>query len=69
MFDVNKMGEQIAHLRMENKYTQEQLAEKLKFPLRQSKLAGNYNIEAYFAPTHNDPKDDYCEIWIPVEKI
>lgn len=30
MFDVNKMGEQIAHLRMENKYTQEQLAEKLK---------------------------------------
>ncbi|MBD5115885.1 MAG: helix-turn-helix transcriptional regulator [Ruminococcaceae bacterium] len=30
MFDVNKMGEQIAHLRMENQYTQEQLAEKLK---------------------------------------
>lgn len=30
MFDVNRMGEQIAHLRMENQYTQEQLAEKLK---------------------------------------
>ena len=30
MFDVKKMGEQIAHLRTENKYTQEQLAEELK---------------------------------------
>ena len=30
MFDVKKMGEQIAHLRKGNKYTQEQLAEKLK---------------------------------------
>lgn len=30
MFDVKKMGEQIAHLRMERNYTQEQLAEKLK---------------------------------------
>ncbi len=30
MFDVIKMGEQIANLRKENKYTQEQLAEKLK---------------------------------------
>lgn len=30
MFDVKKMGEQIAHLRIRNKYTQEQLAEKLK---------------------------------------
>lgn len=30
MFDVMKMGEQIAHLRIKNKYTQEQLAEKLK---------------------------------------
>ncbi len=30
MFDVKKMGEQIACLRMGNKYTQEQLAEKLK---------------------------------------
>ena len=30
MFDVKKMGEQIAHLRMENSYTQEQLAEALK---------------------------------------
>lgn len=36
---------------------------------REYKLAGNYNIEAYFAPTHDDPNDDYCEIWIPVEKI
>ena len=30
MFDVQKMGEQIANLRTGNKYTQEQLAEKLK---------------------------------------
>ena len=30
MFDANKMGEQIAHLRIKNKYTQEQLAEILK---------------------------------------
>jgi len=30
MFDVNKMGEQIARLRKGNNYTQEQLAEKLK---------------------------------------
>ena len=30
MFDVKKMGEQIAHLRRGNKYTQEQLAEELK---------------------------------------
>lgn len=30
MFDVKKMGEQIARLRKGNKYTQEQLAEKLK---------------------------------------
>ena len=30
MFDVKKMGEQIAHLRIGNNYTQEQLAEKLK---------------------------------------
>lgn len=30
MFDVKKMGEQIAHLRKGNKYTQEQMAEKLK---------------------------------------
>ena len=29
MFDVKKMGEQIANLRTRNKYTQEQLAEKL----------------------------------------
>ena len=30
MFDVKKMGEQIMRLRKGNKYTQEQLAEKLK---------------------------------------
>lgn len=30
MFDVKKMGEQIAHLRVGHRYTQEQLAEKLK---------------------------------------
>lgn len=36
---------------------------------REYKLAGNYNIEAYFEPKHDDPQCDYCEIWIPVEKI
>lgn len=30
MFDIKKMGEQIAHLRTGNNYTQEQLAEKLR---------------------------------------
>lgn len=30
---------------------------------REYRLSGNYDIEAYFG------KDDYCEIWIPVEKI
>ena len=30
MFDVRKMGEQIAHLRIGHGYTQEQLAEELK---------------------------------------
>lgn len=36
---------------------------------KEYKLAGNYNIEAYFTPKGDDPKDDYCEIWVPVEKI
>lgn len=36
---------------------------------KEYKLAGNYNIEAYFAPPHNDPNDDYCEIWVPVEEV
>lgn len=31
-------------------------------------LAGNYNIEMY-TPLHEDPKDDYCEIWVPVKKV
>lgn len=30
MFDIKKMGKQIAHLRIGRNYTQEQLAEKLK---------------------------------------
>ena len=36
---------------------------------REYKLAGNYSIEAYIEAPHDDPNDDYCEIWIPVEKI
>ena len=36
---------------------------------KEYKLAGNYNIEAYFDSSHDDLKDDYCEIWIPVEKV
>ena len=36
---------------------------------REYELAGNYNIEAYLIPPQEDPKDNYCEIWIPVKKI
>lgn len=32
------------------------------------KLAGNYNIEMYMPPCEN-PEENYCEIWIPVENI
>ena len=32
------------------------------------KLAGNYNIEMYMPPCEN-PEENYCEIWIPVEKL
>lgn len=32
------------------------------------RLAGNYNIEMY-APPQPNPEDNYCEIWLPVEKI
>ena len=35
---------------------------------REYKLAGNYNIEMY-TPLHDDPKDDYNEIWLPVERV
>jgi AraC family transcriptional regulator len=31
-------------------------------------LAGNYNIEMY-APPCDDPKENYCEIWVPVKKV
>lgn len=31
------------------------------------KLAGNYNIEMY-TPFHENPDEDYSEIWIPIEK-
>lgn len=37
--------------------------------LKEYRLAGDYDIEAYIDPPHDDPKDDYCEIWVPVEKI
>lgn len=36
---------------------------------REYALAGNYNIEAYLIPLQDDPKDNYCEIWIPVKKV
>ena len=36
---------------------------------KEYKLAGNYSVEAYVDPPHDDPNDDYCEIWIPVEKV
>lgn len=30
------------------------------------RLAGNVNLEVYLEPPHENPQDDYCEIWIPV---
>lgn len=35
---------------------------------RDYRLSGKYNIEMY-APPAEKPKDDYCEIWIPIEKL
>lgn len=32
------------------------------------KLAGNYNMEVYLTPPHENPEEDYSEIWIPVIK-
>lgn len=31
--------------------------------------AGDYSIEAYPEMPHEDPAEDYCEIWIPVKKV
>ncbi len=36
---------------------------------REYKLAGNYNLEVYLTPPQEKPEDNYCEIWVPVEKI
>lgn len=35
---------------------------------KEYKLSGNYDIEMY-TPPHENPEDNYSEIWIPVEKI
>lgn len=35
---------------------------------KEYELAGNYNIEVYLTPPQPDPKDNYCEIWVPVRK-
>ena len=35
---------------------------------RAYKLAGSYNVEMY-TPHHENPADDYSEIWIPLEKL
>lgn len=35
---------------------------------KEYKLAGNYNIELYAPPAEN-LDDNYCEIWIPVERV
>lgn len=37
--------------------------------LKEYKLAGNYNIEVYPKPPQEKPEDNYCEIWVPLEKI
>ncbi len=36
--------------------------------LKGYRLAGNYSLEVYLTPPQPDPKDNYCEIWVPVEK-
>lgn len=36
---------------------------------KEYKLGGNYNLEVYLTPPQPDPNDNYCEIWVPVEKI
>ena len=35
---------------------------------REYKLAGEYNIEMYAPPAEN-PEDNYCEIWVPLERV
>ena len=35
---------------------------------KEYKLSGSYDIEMYTSP-HENPEDNYSEIWIPVEKI
>ncbi len=37
--------------------------------LKEYRLSGNYNLEVYLTPPQPDPKDEYCEIWVPVEKV
>ncbi|MGN0432110.1 MAG: GyrI-like domain-containing protein [Lachnospiraceae bacterium] len=34
---------------------------------KEYKLSGNYDIEMY-TPPHENPEDNYSEIWIPVER-
>ncbi len=36
---------------------------------REYQLAGNLTIEAYIEPPHENPQNDYNEIWIPVQKV
>lgn len=36
--------------------------------LKGYKLSGNYNLEVYLTPPQENPNDNYCEIWVPVEK-
>lgn len=36
---------------------------------REYRLAANMTVEAYIEPPHENPQDDYNEIWIPVQKV
>ena len=36
---------------------------------KEYKLTGNYNLEVYLTPPQPNPEDNYCEIWLPVEKV
>ncbi|MBQ7782331.1 MAG: AraC family transcriptional regulator [Oscillospiraceae bacterium] len=36
---------------------------------REYKLSGNYSLEVYLTPPQPDPDKNYCEIWVPVERL
>lgn len=37
--------------------------------LKEYRIAGNYNLEVYPVPPQEKPENNYCEIWVPIEKV